>query len=239
MADLHAASRGRKRLFLMRHGEVAYYTPDGKPVPDFDKVGLTPNGEAQARAIGELLAEAEIDLAGHTPLPRTRATLEAVLGERAAPVELFEDMREAGHGSFLTNQQDMLDRFVYGLDHAGTPGAVLGIDGEHLADVYERVANTVEALFRRPGWRSALIVGHGIANRAALAWACGAGLHGLAGFEQDYGCLNVIDADVEDGEIRRRLLRLVNFTAYSPAKHGITLTTMEQAVAGRFAGDAS
>ena len=237
MADLHAASRSRKRLFLMRHGEVAYYTPDGKPVPDFNKVGLTENGEAQAHAVGALLAEAQIDLAGHTPLPRTRATLDAVLQGRDVPTEVFDDMREAGHGTLIHEQQQMLDRFVYGLDHAGTPGAVFGADGEAFADVYERVSRTVEALFLRPGWRCAVLVGHGIANRAALAWACGAGLHGLAGFEQDSGCLNVIDADVVDGEIKRRLVRLVNFTPYSPAKHGLTLTTMEAAVAGRFAKD--
>lgn len=234
MADLHAASRTRKRLFLMRHGEVAYYR-DGRPVADFNAVGLTAEGEAQARAMGQLLAAAPIDLAGHTPLPRSKATLDALLGSRQVPTEVFEDLREVGHGTLIRDQQQLLDRFVYAIDHAGRSGAVLGHNGESFTGAYLRVSQCIERLFRRDDWRCALIVGHGIANRAALAWACRAGVHGLASFEQDYGCLNVIDADVADGKVSRRLLRLVNFTAYNPTKHGITLTTMESAVAGRFA----
>jgi probable phosphoglycerate mutase len=235
MADLHAASRTRKRLFLMRHGEVRYYDADGTVVPDFDSVALTADGEAQARAVGALLAEAPLDLAGHTPLPRSAATLAAVLGDRRVPTEEFPDLREPHLGRFLEDHREMLDRFVYGFDRAGVPGAILGRDGESFAGFYLRVSRAIERLFLRDDWRTALVVGHAVANRAALAWACNAGLRGLASFEQDYGCLNVIDADVEDGRIRRRLVRLVNFTAYNPTKHGITLTTLEQAVAARFA----
>ena len=233
MADLHAASRTRKRLFLMRHGEVSYYT-DGKPVADFDAVALTAAGEAQAQGLGEMLADVPLDLAGHTPLPRSRATLCAVLGGREVPTEEFPDLREPLLGQFLHDHQEMLDRFVYGFDHAGAPGARMGRDGESFAGFYLRVSGAIERLFQRDDWRTALVVGHAVANRAALAWACNAGLRGLASFEQDYGCLNVIDADVVDGQVRRRLVRLINFTAYNPTKHGITLTTLESAVADRF-----
>jgi hypothetical protein len=61
-----------------------------------------------------------------------------------------------------------------------------------------------------------------------LAWVVGAGLAGLGAFDQDMGCINVLDFDVVDGRIVRRLLRTVNLTPYDPAKNGLHLTAMER-----------
>ena len=43
---------------------------------------------------------------------------------------------------------------------------------------------------------------------------------GMATFEQDTCCLNVLDADVIDGQIVRRYIRLLNMTPYNLTKHG-------------------
>ena len=43
----------RRRLYLMRHGSVSYFTPDGKPVPP-DTVPLNETGIAQAYLKGTL-----------------------------------------------------------------------------------------------------------------------------------------------------------------------------------------
>ena len=47
---------GRRRIYLMRHGSVTYFTTEGKPVPP-DTVTLNDLGIEQARAAGNLFAE--------------------------------------------------------------------------------------------------------------------------------------------------------------------------------------
>src|SRR6185436_12586599 len=45
----------RRRIILMRHGDVTYYDAQGKPVLDADKVTLSEKGKAQADAVGAYL----------------------------------------------------------------------------------------------------------------------------------------------------------------------------------------
>ena len=47
---------GARRIYLMRHGAVAYFDDDGRPVAP-DDVPLTAEGRRQAQAAGELLEE--------------------------------------------------------------------------------------------------------------------------------------------------------------------------------------
>jgi probable phosphoglycerate mutase len=67
-----------------------------------------------------------------------------------------------------------------------------------------------------------------------LSWAAGAGLAASHAFEQDTGCINVIDFDMvpakEGGpspEIERALIKAVNLTPYNYVKHGMHLTSLE------------
>ena len=54
----------RRRLYLMRHAEVAYFGADGLPF-DPTSVPLTPNGSEQARKAGEALADVELRSGDH------------------------------------------------------------------------------------------------------------------------------------------------------------------------------
>lgn len=70
-------------------------------------------------------------------------------------------------------------------------------------------------------------------NRLLLSWACGAGLGGLSAFEQDYGALNVLDFDVEEGGVEegrvvRRLIRAANLTPWAMVKAGCHQTSLEE-----------
>ena len=58
-----------------------------------------------------------------------------------------------------------------------------------------------------------------------------AGPDSIASFEQDEGCLNILDVDVVNGEAVRRYVRAMNLTPYSSIKEGLHLTTMERIVA--------
>ena len=59
------------------------------------------------------------------------------------------------------------------------------------------------------------------------------GLASLASFEQDEGCLNVLDVDIVNGEIPRRYVRVMNLTPYNLNKEGLYLTTLERIIADR------
>jgi broad specificity phosphatase PhoE len=222
-------TRGRKRVYLMRHGEVSYRGPDGRTVFS-TQVGLTEEGIEQARLMRELLAPAPFDLGVHTGLTRTRQTAELVLAGRKVRLEEISPLREMQVGSIGQLSDERIDaEFTYGLERAAEPGAAFA-GGEAFAAFQQRVIPAFEALLRRADWTTALVVGHGGTNAVILAWVTRGGLAGLSAFEQDAGCVNIIDADVVDGEIVRRMLRAVNLTPYNLAKHEHYLTVAERIV---------
>jgi len=215
----------------MRHGEVSYRRPDGRTV--FSKqVALTQEGEEQARQMRELLAPVPFDLGAHTGLTRTRQTAELVLEGRGVRLEEIEALREIEAGPIEHLSDQRIDaEFTYGLERAAEPGAAFP-GGESFAAFQDRIVPAFEAFLRRPDWTTALLVGHGGTNAVILAWVTRGGLAGLSAFEQDSGCLNIIDADIVDGDIVRRMIRGVNLTPYNLAKHEHYLTVAERIVAG-------
>lgn len=225
---------GRRRIYLMRHGAVSYLLPDGRRVADTDAVDLTADGIEQARAMGRVLAEVPLDRAACTGLPRTRQTAEHALEGRGLEVEVIAPLREIRPGRIDDLAEHRIEPdYVYAMERAAEPGMTFG-GGEAFAGFYDRVTATFERLVVAPGdWHRMLLVAHGGTNRALLAWTTRAGLDGLATFEQDLGCLNVLDFDVHDGRIVRRYLRQLNMTPRSLSKHGLVLTSLETMVAQR------
>ncbi len=68
MSDALEGTAGRRRIYLMRHGEVRYFDEQGQPVhPKF--VDLTDRGKAQAARMGELLADIPFDRALYQRAP--------------------------------------------------------------------------------------------------------------------------------------------------------------------------
>jgi broad specificity phosphatase PhoE len=223
-------TRGRKRVYLMRHGEVSYRRPDGRTVFSTE-VTLTEEGVEQARHMRELLAPVPFDLGAHTGLVRTRQTAQLVLEGRAVGLEEEAELREIQAGPIEHLSDERIDaEFTYGLERAGQPGAAFP-GGESFAAFQSRIVPAFETFLQRPDWTTALVVGHGGTNAVILAWVTRGGLAGLSAFEQDAGCVNIIDADVVDGEIVRRMIRAVNLTPYNLAKHEHYLTVAERIVA--------
>jgi broad specificity phosphatase PhoE len=223
-------TRGRKRIYLMRHGEVSYHRPDGTTVFSTE-VELTDEGVQQAQLMHDFLARVPIDLGVHTGLTRTRQTVELVLAGRDVRVEAISELRELQAGSMAQLSDERIDaEFTYGFERAAAPEAGFP-GGERFADFQARIVPAFEALLLRADWTTALVVGHGGTNAMILAWVTRGGLAGLSAFEQDAGCVNIIDVDVVDGEILRRMLRAVNLTPYNLAKHEHYLTVAERIVA--------
>ena len=218
----------RRRIWLMRHAEAAYFDEQGRHDPNTRQVALSPNGRRQAAAMRDLLKNVAFDRAVCSGLPRTCETAAIVLAERELEPELIPALAEIETGDRAAVPPDRLkNEFAYNLFVAGEPGAAFH-RGERFADFQTRVVPAFEGVVAARGWSQMLLVAHGITNRVILAWILGLELAAIGRFEQDSCCLNVIDLDVTpQGEIRRRFLRAVNLTAGDPAKVSTRRTTVE------------
>jgi broad specificity phosphatase PhoE len=212
----------RRRLYLMRHGEVSYFQ-QGRPVPP-DSVHLNEQGRAQAEAAAHALTDVSLDRVVTSGLPRTDETAAIVLGERALPVERLPELREIRGGRLADIPPAALRRtFVDALTRRLTADDTF-LMGETYGDFRDRVLPAFHALITDLSWDAMLLVAHGAVNRVILADVLGLELHGLGHLEQDAGCINLIDFD----EHGYGIIRLVNYTPYNPLKTGLALTTMER-----------
>ena len=90
----------RRRIYLMRHGEAAYVSPEGIVTTDPDNVPLTAHGREQAEIHGQVLADVKFDRAVCSGLPRTVETAGIVMAgnESTTPdLEIIPELREI-HG---------------------------------------------------------------------------------------------------------------------------------------------
>src|SRR5262245_44260707 len=97
-AELRRQIEARRRIYLLRHGEVSYFDGAGKPFPP-PSVALNEEGIAQAEAAAAVLRAVPIDRAVHSDLPRTRETAEIVLrgrGIAAAPCAALREINPGG-----------------------------------------------------------------------------------------------------------------------------------------------
>lgn len=213
----------RRRLYLMRHGEVSYVV-GGRPVPP-DGVELNDTGREQAAAAGLLLAGVPFDRAVATGLPRTVETARAVLGQRDLPLEIVPELREIRGGSNddILTAEDPKGVFIGAFSGALTRERRF-LMGESFGDFQDRVLPAWRALLADRSWRHLLLVAHGGTNRVLLCDMLGIDLGGAGHFEQDPACVNILDFDEHDYAI----VRMLNYTPYNPHKFGDTLTTMER-----------
>lgn len=156
-------------LVVLRHGETEWNRA-GRWQGHLDSP-LTPEGEAQARAMGELLRDMGLGGPGWarrvSPTGRARRTAELL--DLGHPFEEDPDLREIGVGAFAGHTRDEI-RAESGLPdtagflefYAAAPG------GEGLEALWHRVGRVLDRLSG-----PTLIVTHGITSRFLRARALG------------------------------------------------------------------
>ena len=156
------------RLFvLVRHGQSelnATHRVNGDPSV---RVGLTPQGEAEAAGLAFQLAGIELDLCVHTRFGRTRLTAKLALAGRPVPLEVEPLLDDIDVGEL--EGQTIDDYRAWKREHTrkdAFPG------GESLDDSARRYADAYERLLARPE-RRILVVCHEIPVRYALNAAAG------------------------------------------------------------------
>ena len=208
----------RRRLYLMRHGAVAYFDADGRPTAP-DEVGLTDEGRAQAEAARALLSEIEFDRVLASGLPRTVQTAEIVTP--GSVIEEWPDLREL-RGERLSGiaAAELEREFVHAF-RGVVPNHKRFLGGETIGELFDRVLPAVERLLADDTWDTVLAVLHGGVNRAILSYALTGERMFLGHFEQAPGCVNVLD--VGDDWI----VRAVNVAPLDLLHASTRMTTME------------
>jgi broad specificity phosphatase PhoE len=208
----------RRRIYLMRHGRVAYFD-QGRPLPPND-VPLTAEGREEARAAAAALEGIEFDRVITSGLPRTLETARIVAPE--AEPEVWPDLREIEAGRLGDIPEDQLERTFVEAWRDVVPEETQFLGGESIASLLDRIIPAVERLLADTDWDVLLAVLHGGVNRAILSYAL-TGRRALFGnLEQAPACINVLD--VGDDWI----VRAVNTTPADPAHRGRRLRTMEE-----------
>jgi len=211
----------RRRLYLMRHGAVSYFRPDGKPVQQ-DEVVLNEEGRLQAAATRDLLAGVEFDRVLASGLPRTVETAEIVAPSRE--VEEWPDLRELRGERLSGIPAEQLEvEFVHAF-RGIVPLEKRFLGGETIGELFDRVLPALERLFTA-SWDTVLAVLHGGVNRAILSYALTGERMFLGHFEQAPGCVNVLD--VGDEWPSDAIVRAVNVAPHDLLHTSTRLTTME------------
>jgi broad specificity phosphatase PhoE len=222
-------ANSRRRVYLLRHADVAYYADPARPVVP-EEVVLTSAGLDQARAVGKALAKVRLDRVLTSGLPRTIETARLVLAELQHPprdpvLQHWPELQEYRLGDVSQiPDSELTDAFLG--PFRGTPHpATAYLRGETVGSLLNRVSVAIERLYADPSWQTMLVVGHGGVNRAILSWVIAGNGQFYAQFEQSPGCINIID-----GEPSSFVVRAVNATPCDVAHLGSRLTAVEQIV---------
>jgi probable phosphoglycerate mutase len=208
----------RRRIYLMRHAEVAYFE-NGRPQRP-DEVALTESGREQARAAAEAFAEVRFDRVVTSGLARAVETARIVAP--GVEPESWPELRELETGRLADIPEDELERTFVGAFENVVPEDARFLGGETIGSLFDRVLPALERLLDDPAWDVALVVAHGGVNRAIFSHALTGARLFLGNFEQAPGCINVLD--VGHGWI----VRAVNVTPYDPLHLRGRHTTMEE-----------
>ncbi|HEY8192345.1 MAG TPA: histidine phosphatase family protein [Gaiellaceae bacterium] len=208
----------RRRIYLMRHGRVAYFE-NGRPLRP-ESVPLTDEGLEQARAAAAVLEGIEFDRVITSGLPRTIETARIVAPD--SELESWPELREVESGRLDEIPEDELERAFVDAWRDVVPEDARFLGGESIGSLLDRVLPAVDRLLGDPDWDVILAVLHAGVNRAILSHALTGGRTLLGNLEQSPACINVLDVGHD------WVVRAVNITPTDLAHRESRLRTMEE-----------
>jgi broad specificity phosphatase PhoE len=222
---------GRRRIYLLRHGQVPYFGPER--AARAEEVALSETGREQARAAGRLLKGIRFDRVVTSGLRRTVETAELVLEAAGGPspaIEARPALHEIRGGSVDHLPDEQLDEVFLGLLRPPVSLDAAFLAGETLGQLGERVVPAVEALLDEQ-WETLLLVSHGGVNRVVLSLALTGGQVLLGNLEQHPGCINILDVDDPGPDARHWIVHAVNIVPTDLVTRDRCTTTMEDMLA--------
>jgi broad specificity phosphatase PhoE len=220
-------SATRRRIYLMRHGAVTYFTPEGVPIPP-DGVPLNEAGIVQAEAAGKLFAEYGVgfDRVIVSGLPRTIQTAERLLSQLRSQHTLDHRhaLQEIRSGRLRdVPPEKMRESFLsvlYGTASLDTKF----MGGESVGELLDRVVPEIDTIRADRSWSTLLLVLHGGVNRAVLSYLLSGQRIMLGGFEQSPACINILDVGSDSRDV---ILRATNLSPTDWLQHDTRSSTME------------
>ncbi len=207
-----------KRLWLMRHGETFPPSRDAL-APREEDLPLTPVGIEQIQRVAAQLQSHRFDAIVSSGMTRTVQTAQHLADVLRMPVQQETDLREMP----LPVKPDATLRDVslayiaicrqletQPPDDVMLPGPI------SVGALCQRYLNAIHRILQPPHVEQALVVAHGGVNRFLLCAFLGLPYAKITRFEQDNGCVNLIDFTKRG----RPYVRLINHTAYDPWKEG-------------------
>jgi probable phosphoglycerate mutase len=218
----------RRRIYLMRHGSVAYFDTAGNPVLP-ETVSLTEQGRAQATAAGRVFADAGVrfDRVIVSGLPRTVQTAEHVLAEtgQQIAIDAWPELEEIRGGRLSQIPDHALRDAFMGVFEGVVAEEQRFLGGESVGELMDRIHPAIDRLRADPTWDTVLLVLHGGVNCAILSLALTGQRMFLGALAQTPACINALDV----GEERRDwVVRFMNFAPPLPLQGDARTTTMEQ-----------
>ncbi len=187
------------RVLLARHGETPW-NAEGRYQGQED-IPLSPVGEAQARALGQRLRDADITRAVASPLARARLTAELALDGRAGMLETDPGLMEIGHGDW----EGLLASEIHARDperlqawrEAPETVQMPGEGGESLQQVFDRAWPALQRAGEGLGTDDTLlVVAHDAVNRVILCHLLGIPFNRLWTFRQAPTTLNLLEGEI-------------------------------------------
>ncbi|MNS21070.1 Alpha-ribazole phosphatase [compost metagenome] len=218
----------RRRIYLMRHGNVTYFDDDGTAYPP-DAVPLNEKGRAQTTAAGKAFAEQGIrfDRVITSDLPRTVESATRVLAETAQQIEIeqWPELQEVRGGVLeVIHDDDLEAAFTHAFASMAAEHKKF-LDGESVGQLLDRIHPAIDKLRADSSWDTVLLVLHGGVNRAVLSYAITSQRIFLGNIEQAPGCINVLDVGLRSNDW---VVQSINYCPLLPLQTASRLSTMEE-----------
>ncbi|SAL39229.1 phosphoglycerate mutase [Caballeronia peredens] len=218
----------RRRIFLMRHGDVTYFDDTGRAI-DPESVPLNERGRAEASAAGREFAAQKVrfDRVIASGLPRTVETAQRVLDAtgQKIDIETWPEWQEIRGGRLANLTTADIERAFLSVFDGVVPEETQFLGGESIGQLLDRALPAMARLRADRSWNTVLLVLHGGVNRALLSHAITAGGRAFFGhLSQATGCINALDTGDQPGDW---IVHAVNHSPPSPLHVDIRNTTME------------
>jgi 2,3-bisphosphoglycerate-dependent phosphoglycerate mutase len=145
-----------RQLLLARHGESEY---SAKQLVNGDPgvaCPLTEAGRQQARALGRILADEQIDLCAVTEFERVRETAQLALAGRDVPFVVVPELNDPRYGEFEGGSIVAYREWAWARGPLEAPAG-----GEHRGEIAGRYARGLRTLADRPE-DTILVVAHSL-----------------------------------------------------------------------------
>ena len=182
------------RLYLVRHGQVEGY--ETIPICGHTDVDLTETGVLQLDGVAERLRLVEPGAIFSSDLKRAVKGARQIARYHNVPVHFLPELREMYFGDWegrslgeiISNYPEELEKRKKDLSHYACPGG-----GESISRFSDRIMPVFERIRIEEAGKDVIIVVHAGVNRVILSHALGLDLSRMLNFQQDYGCLNIVD----------------------------------------------